>query len=221
MKKILSNSSLKIIACIAMLIDHIGAFLLSDNIGLRIIGRISFPIFAFCLIEGWTRTKDKKKYVLRLSFLALITEIIYIFLVPGLNVLFTFLIGFLVIWFFELLEKSKLGQFERYFYAVIFFVAACVFAELSLMDYGWYGIATVVGLYVLRKDILSFGYFFILLSLMYVFNGGVLIQLFSIFAILLMLLYNGKRGLKLKWSFYVFYPLHLFIIFIIMLLTYI
>ena len=56
----LSNDRLKIIAAAAMLIDHIGAYLLPQVRILRIIGRIAFPIFAFMIAEGCRYTKNKK-----------------------------------------------------------------------------------------------------------------------------------------------------------------
>lgn len=120
-----SGFSLKIIACIAMLIDHIGAVVvlvgvgsknlasLGPNIMLyyysRMIGRIAFPIFAFLVVEGFVHTRDIKKYALRMLIFSLISQIPYnlafgnrIFyterFLPAFifgNVMWTFLLGIL------------------------------------------------------------------------------------------------------------------------------
>ena len=75
MKKCLSQEWLKIIACVIMLIDHIGAVLLPQYIWLRYIGRIAFPIYCFLLAEGVHYTKNPQKYGLRLAAGALLSEI--------------------------------------------------------------------------------------------------------------------------------------------------
>ena len=61
---ILSNSTLKILACIFMFIDHIGYHLLPHIYVLRLIGRLSFPIFAFLIVEGCKYTRNKLKHFL-------------------------------------------------------------------------------------------------------------------------------------------------------------
>jgi len=60
---VLSNNQLKMIALVCMTIDHIGAYILTDWIILRIIGRIAFPIFAYMIAEGCAYTKNRKKYL--------------------------------------------------------------------------------------------------------------------------------------------------------------
>ena len=89
----LSQESLKLIACITMLLDHIGATLVLRMVqgmpmpndqyrqlvgiyyAFRIIGRIAFPIFCFLLVEGAYRTRNPKKYGLRLFIGMLLSEI--------------------------------------------------------------------------------------------------------------------------------------------------
>ena len=77
MKKFLSNFDLKILAIITMTIDHIGAIVYPNIDIFRIIGRVSFPIFAFLLVEGFKHTSNKLKYFLRLILFAIITQPIY------------------------------------------------------------------------------------------------------------------------------------------------
>ena len=77
----MSTFALKLIAIIAMLIDHIGAIFISPitdpelYVLFRGIGRLSFPIFAFLLVEGYGHTKDARKYLIRLGTFALISEL--------------------------------------------------------------------------------------------------------------------------------------------------
>ena len=85
----LTGSTLKIIAMASMLIDHVAAILMTRMyitgglsyelynviLILRLVGRIAFPIYCFLLVEGFTRTKDVRKYLLRMLAFALITEI--------------------------------------------------------------------------------------------------------------------------------------------------
>ena len=96
MKKVLSSNAIKIIACIAMLFDHIGKivylFFPTENMywlnyAFSIIGRLALPIFVFLLIEGFYHTKNIKKYFIRLGIMAAIiglSEIILAF-IPSLN----------------------------------------------------------------------------------------------------------------------------------------
>lgn len=80
MKKVLNSEAVKIIALVTMLIDHIG-YIMYGHIDtgvynvLRGIGRISFPLFAFLIAEGFFYTKDEKKYLLRIMSFAFISEI--------------------------------------------------------------------------------------------------------------------------------------------------
>ena len=81
MKKPLTSTTLKLIACLTMLADHVGyAFLPSGSllyVLLRVIGRIAFPLYCFMLVEGVYHTKYPKKYLLRLVVLALLSEPVF------------------------------------------------------------------------------------------------------------------------------------------------
>lgn len=59
-------TTLKILALVFMTIDHIGAIFFQDIIWLRYIGRLSAPIFIFCIAEALKHTSDRKKYVIKL-----------------------------------------------------------------------------------------------------------------------------------------------------------
>ena len=125
----LSGSTLKIIAVITMLTDHIGAGILGRIITMqgiysgsvynvytvmRYIGRLAFPIFCFLLVEGFMHTHNVKKYASRLFVFALISEIPFDLFVSGRivdtsaqNVYFTLLIGLICMWACDMSEESE------------------------------------------------------------------------------------------------------------------
>ena len=86
----MSNFYLKLIACICMLIDHIGYLFFPQYEFLRVIGRIAFPIFSYLITEGYTHTSSIRKYSLRLLIFALISQIPYmlVFNTSNLNIFF-------------------------------------------------------------------------------------------------------------------------------------
>ena len=71
----MDGTVLKLIACLSMFIDHLGAVCFSGMMGFRIIGRLAFPIYCFLLVEGAVHTHDMKKYILRMGIFALISEV--------------------------------------------------------------------------------------------------------------------------------------------------
>ena len=98
----ISQEGLKLIACLTMLIDHLGAIFFPTCAWLRMVGRLSFPIYCFLLAEGVHHTRNLKKYGLRLLLVALITELPYDLLFSGEftwaknSVMVTLLLGFLM-----------------------------------------------------------------------------------------------------------------------------
>lgn len=103
------NDTLKILALATMLVDHIGYMFFPNEMLFRIIGRLAFPIFAYQIATGYSRTSNLKKYVLRLSLFALITQIPYSFFNPDIkfnpihfNVLFTFIVGIGLLYVYDM-----------------------------------------------------------------------------------------------------------------------
>lgn len=225
--KILSGSSLKLIAVMTMLIDHIGAFLLIDYDPalkiyfyidenpisvywvMRYIGRISFPIFAFLLTEGFTHTKNRKKYGLSLLLFAFFSELPYNLInadtwhYKNQNIFFTLFLGYLgmcaVEYFSDNIKKQAISL-AALFLISVFFKA----------DYGTIGFGFIILTYVLRDKKLLLT--IIGSSLMpYTYITGM--------AFIPINLYNGKRGFIKgiigKYAFYYFYPVHLLILCIV------
>lgn len=214
----LTGFTLKMIAIAAMLIDHIGHLFFPELIVLRIIGRIAFPIFSFFIAQGYTHTKNKNKYMLRILIFAIISQVPYFLAFEDmlkLNVLFTLLIALLIIRL-----KESLGRFE-------FFVYAIALLLLSFFsDWGIFGVIYILSFYYfkdnLKKQIISFIGITILRSIIIYIDTSLismLVHLGVLLSIPLLLLYNEKKGYNLKYFFYIFYPLHLFILYIVHILV--
>ena len=214
----MSNSTLKLIALITMMIDHIGACLFPDQIVLRLIGRVAFPIYIFLLVEGFQRTKDIKKYILRLLAFAAISEIPFNLAFNGnllwldhQNVFFTLALGLIMIWCLDTLEKKP--EDPKKPFLKFFIVMAFMFAALALrVDYVACGVAVIFVFYQYRNgDLKQEITKYIMASVIFfVFYGKT--EMTCIAAFPLIHFYNGKRGMKLKYVFYVFYPVHLMVL---------
>ena len=222
---ILSGNTLKIIAAIFMLIDHIGLILLPNQIILRIIGRLSFPIFAFMIAEGCVHTKNKAKYFSGIFTLATICQTFYYVYNRNLymGILITFSISILLIYLLEFLKErfflAESTGFQKLGAALIFTVAIVAVYGLNIygvIDYGFWGciaplFATVcnrikaVGVSSLTLQKIMFVIALLILSTGF---GG--IQYYCLLAMPLLFAYSGKRGkAKMKLFFYIFYPAHL------------
>jgi hypothetical protein len=208
---------LKWIAIITMTSDHVGRILYPEFTVLHFIGRLSFPLFAYLLILGMETTRNIRNYFIRLFVFAFISQVPF-FLAIGygpfdsLNIFFILSSGLLFIYFFK--KGSML-------------VVVPMLASLVLpFDYGIYGIAVIGCMYILKKNI-KFGVAsLVLLNALFLVPWNS--QFLSIAAIPLILLHkNGSLTTTKetdeeytipawrKYFFYVYYPLHLTLIYII------
>lgn len=217
MKKFLSNFDLKILAIITMTIDHIGAIMYPNIDIFRIIGRVSFPIFAFLLVEGFNHTSNKLKYFLRLILFAIITQPIYDYTFNNheLNILFTFSLSFLLLSSLEFIKKiiSKCSKgIENYLYKTVFYsliyILFTLFSIILNVDYQALGISLVFIFYLVPNLYLSF----LLYLLAVIFLATNTIQFYSLLSFLFIYMYNGEKGKNIKYFFYLYYPLHLLIL---------
>ncbi len=223
----LSGNALKIIGAITMLIDHTGMILFPEVNILRIIGRISFPIFSFMICEGCKYTRNKLAYFLRIFILGIVTSLVY-FLESGelyFNVLVTFSLSIVLV--FAANKYKNSGNFKegrKYFALLAMGVAAAFLITYFIqIDYGFFGVMLPVFPGIVKANeskgkILffekRFSAFAIGLLILCVFWGE--IQIFGMISLLFIGFYNGKRGFKIpKYSFYVFYPLHLAVLWLI------
>lgn len=232
----ISSFALHIIAMLLMLCDHMWATVLSQYEWLTWIGRIAFPIFAFMIVEGYFHTHNLKKYLVRLLFWAVISELPFNLMCAGSliypfhqNVLWTLLIGLLLITGIE-----KVKQKGKLVLTIIVFVAAAlagfVLGLLAMVDYYGCGVWTVVLFYLFRKR--KWWCFLGQLVGMIWINaellGGQLLtlQLFghevfiseqslACLALIPIWLYKGKQGPHnkvIQIAFYAFYPVHMLVL---------
>jgi hypothetical protein len=222
----------KIIAAFTMVLDHVAViFLDSDTLAysiLRIIGRIAFVMFAYMIAEGFHKTKDIKKYLLRLGLAALILEIfiiIYYFIsdvnmIITFNILWTLFVGLLILYLF----------YHKNPYLKILILVLVIGSEFIGFSYGGYGVLMIAFFGIYRNKITNFLHL-VFLNLMFIDKPLLssmnlvelakfpVIQWFSMLAIIFIFLYNGETGkYRLKWFFYLFYPGHLLVLYIIDLL---
>ena len=216
----MNSYHLKLIAIITMLIDHTGAVLVPSNtmmnLIMRCIGRLSFPIFVFLLVEGFHHTKDVKKYLLRMGAFALISEIPFDLAFYGKvlelkhqNVFFTLFLGLLCMYLMSEVEK-KLDNviIIKYLLNALLTLVIGLIAYLMKTDYDYRGIILIVAFYLFRQSKLLRGF-----SLLFV--SGYLLGYINILAtasIIPISLYNGQKGKSIKYAFYIFYPAHLLIL---------
>ena len=212
---------MKIIACIFMLIDHIGSVLFPDVIVFRVIGRIAFPLFAFLIAYGAAKTRNIYKYFARLLIFAFISQIAIsltswnISLYP-LNIFFTLAAGVLSIILIRLTIEKKNPLFP------VALAVLLISALLIPFDYGIAGILLIVMLWAApQMTYLTRTASLLVFNVLLTFFGTGNIQWFSIAALLFIFFFKDEH-LKIpkweRWAFYVFYPLHLVILHLINLL---
>jgi hypothetical protein len=229
--RLLSGSTIKILACVSMFVDHCFHILMHkyreyiltldyDSImridkiykAGRAFGRLAFPIYCFLLVEGFFHTRNLKKYMLRLAALAVLSEHAFNLLASSKHldlthqsVYLTLLISLITI-----CGMNKVVMRNDYPYAVkavltgLILAAGCAAAWGLKTDYKYYGVLAVAIMYMLH--------FNRVLTCI----GGAAAFYFEPWAIpafIPILLYNGKRGLKAKYVFYFFYPVHIYFIY--------
>ena len=142
----LDTSLLKLLALIFMLIDHIGARVLTGVPELRMIGRMAFPLYAWCLVVGSVKTSNPARYILRMLVMAVISQPLYMMglqhTYQELNILFTLTIALVAIW--GIRQKFCLSQF----WAPILCYVLLGFIQV---DYGWKGLTFILVLYLARE----------------------------------------------------------------------
>lgn len=225
----LSGSTLKLIAVVTMLIDHIGAAVLGRLLvmgegtetlynvyfAMRTIGRIAFPIYCFLLVEGFDHTRDRKKYALRLLLFAIVSELPFDLAFNGTilefgyqNVFFTLFIGLITIMALDaVMAKGEWHPVVRGILLAAIMLAGMGVAYLMHTDYDAYGVMVIIVLYLTRKirglqilaGCLAFCWW----------------ELAALVAFIPIAFYNGKRGWNMKYVFYVFYPAHLLILYLV------
>lgn len=234
----ITGNTLKMIAIICMLIDHIGAVLIEKgclnvttseelmlvlqtpygqtwygiDMVLRTIGRIAFPIFCFLLVEGFLHTRSVKKYAGRLLVFALVSEVPFDLAIFGTWTAFqhqnVFFTLFLGLMVLEGYSQSA-GHIIR---QILVILSGCAAAAILRCDYDITGIIMITVLYIFWND-----------KRRQTICGGILsaVESLSCFgaaalAFIPIRMYSGKRGAgNLKYIFYWFYPVHLLVLYLL------
>lgn len=199
----------------------------------RAVGRISFVLFAFMMAEGFKYTRNTRNYLLRLGLFAFISEIPFdlafygkIFYVSKQNIFFTLYLGVLALCLIKKFEGELFIQINCV-------ILCCMAAAVLKTDYMFMGVLLIVAFYICRS---SFWYQFIVGSAA-IYFGIIMVyvvrywergyalktylklgisELYGIFAFCFIYFYNGKKGRQLpKACYYLFYPLHLLLLFYI------
>lgn len=209
---------IKIIAVVTMAIDHIGLFFFPNIFAFRVIGRLSFPLFAWLLSNGARHTRSMKMYLARLFILALVSQIPFSLAnkfrdatYSDLNVAFTLFLGL-----------AGIAIIKNYKNKFLWLVSSALFALIAYFlktDYGAFGVITIIGFYIFLENkillvisqiIIFFVPYFILLE-----QNSFTIEPIGLISLIFIMFYNGKQGPKAKYLFYVFYPLQYVIIYIL------
>lgn len=221
----LSQEMLKLIACVTMLIDHAGAVLFPQYLSLRIIGRIAFPIYCFLLSEGVFYTKSPKKYGIRLGVGAILSELPFDLALFGCitlqyqSVMITLLLGFVM--------GICMKRVSKPHWQVLLIIPFAILAQWLNTDYGGWGIA-LIALFILSRNLpqrllvqtVGMAAICYLMDSFVMSIGGlrVPIEVFALAAMVPIALYSGEKQSKsktLQWAFYLFYPVHLTVLFIL------
>ena len=240
----ISGSTLKLIAVITMIIDHVAAGILirylfrngihdldinnmsavnqwmdqnaalfSTYNAMRLIGRIAFPIYCFLLVQGFEYTHNRLKYAARLLMFAAISEIPFDLLFKGQilefgyqNVFFTLFFGLAVMMGLRWVEENLGGRMFTPLLYLIVIAAGMAAAQLAKTDYAAIGVLCIVVTYLFRKK-----------KIWQIVSGCIVFswELTAPLAYIPIAFYNGKRGWKLKYFFYLVYPVHLFVLYLI------
>lgn len=229
--RIFSSSTLKLLACLFMLIDHAGLLLFPRYKIFRIIGRLAFPIFAYLIAEGCRYTRNKLKHFLLVFGLGTVCELVYIIYSGSAegNILLTFSCSILLIYTVQFVKKSFYsGELSERVLSVLLFLITLILAAVASLsiglDYGFGGVLLPVfpalfhykegetAEYFKRIDLHPLKLAVFTVAMLFV-DGLPFLQMWSLLAVPLLALYNGKPGIrKFKYGFYIFYPAHLLLL---------
>ena len=218
---------MKLIAVVCMLIDHLAAFYLfklpvmhtelfmlghhavTPLLMMRLVGRLAFPIFAFLIVEGFLHTRSRVRYGRNLLIFALLSELPWNLIhsgtwhYPSQNVFFTLLLGYLGLCALEYFKYDS----RRLLASLLGLLVASV---LMRADYGCSGYGFILLLYVLREN-----------RILQAIIGSCVLgsRWIAGLAFIPINMYNGERGFVkgpvAKYLFYLFYPLHLLVIYLL------
>lgn len=230
---------IKLLAILCMIADHVAVAFFPKVVELRLVGRMAFPLFAWCLCVGAEYTRSPKKYALRLLAVGVVSQPIYLYAMnhawSDLNIFFELFLGLMAI---MCIRFDRWGS--RYWGPALILLDSCL--PYFNYSYDWKGIAFILILYVCRKNraalaasVISFCLFWgqgsatiitlfgvtlplkvpVFTELRGVLSAVYRVQFFAVLALPLILVKNKKRLRLPKWVAYAAYPAHLAVIMLI------
>ena len=193
-----------------MFLDHYHYIIGGSKI-LNVVGRIAFPIFAFTLSEGYVHTRSLKKYLFRLFIFAVSIQMPSILFGYdySMNIFFTLFLGLLSIYIFNLKKINIILK-------IILIGFVLFFSQKFKLDYGMYGILLIMNFNIFRDYKFKILMNFLVLNIFNMIFPKVFdlvdTQFFSLISLVFIFMYNGKKGRSMKYFFYLFYPIHFFIL---------
>lgn len=244
--RIFNINTIKVLAAVFMFIDHLGLMLYPDLLWLRMIGRLSMPLFAFAIAEGCRYTRNKWKHFFLLFGLGAVCQAVYTIVDPNnlyFGILITFSFSTLMIYAMQFAKKCTFEKERKWWkstLAWLLFAALVawtyIFCQYFTVDYKFYGcmlpvFASIFDFHripapdiVKKLDVLPLRVLCMaipMIPLLFAGAMGIQITWYSLLAIPLLLLYNGQKGKRnMKYFFYIFYPAHLVLLEGIVVLTY-
>ena len=221
--QVLNGAQLKYMAFLSMLLDHVnnamitpyldgkGPLLHVSNV-LSILGRVAFPLFMFFLVEGFFKTRSRKKYLINLLIFAILSEVPFdlftsreLFNKNWNNMMFTLALSLATIWIVDEMKGRLAKKSKALWYGVSVLVMAfmCAVAMFFSLDYDYHAIIVAYLFYLFYEKPLygaALGYL------------SIIKELYSVLGFAATLTYNGERGKQYKWLNYAFYPAHLLIL---------
>ncbi|MBQ9131977.1 MAG: hypothetical protein IJX62_05860 [Clostridia bacterium] len=227
---LLNGNTLKIIAAISMTLDHIGVIFFPRVYLLRCLGRLALPIFSFMIAEGCRYTRHRLRYLLSVLLLGTGCQLVYYFVSRSLylNILLAFSLSILMIYALQAWKRTLTpghSTLQRCLGAMLFLgsvAGTLLLNQLFVIDYGFWGcmLPLFAALFhfpdpdappaLKRLDHNLIHVLSLTVGMLLLISVNQARQYFSLLTIPLLLLYSGKRGThKMKYFFYIFYPLHL------------
>ena len=219
--QVFNGAQLKYLAFASMLIDHVNnalvtpmlngeGFLLHLSNLFSILGRIAFPLFVFFIVEGFFKTRSRKRYLTTLLIFGVISEVPFdmftskTFFDPYWNnMMFTLALCLVTIWLIDSLKEKLANRVIWYVVSIILVILFGLLAMGLSLDYDYHAILVAYLFYIFyHKPLLgaALGYL------------SIIKEVYSFLGFAMTLTYNGQRGKQYKWLNYAFYPVHILIL---------
>ena len=219
--QVFNGAQLKYLAFASMLIDHVNnalvtpmlngeGFLLHLSNLFSILGRIAFPLFVFFIVEGFFKTRSRKRYLTTLLIFGVISEVPFdmftskTFFDPYWNnMMFPLALCLVTIWLIDSLKEKLANRVIWYVVSIILVILFGLLAMGLSLDYDYHAILVAYLFYIFYdKPLLGAGLGYL----------SIIKEVYSFLGFAMTLTYNGQRGKQYKWLNYAFYPVHILIL---------